>query len=415
MRFRAKWVLVLLLSAGLLLVTLAPARATPPLPPVPTPQTPTVPPRPPFAPPAAGSEAAAAAVTGLPPLKAVLLVGPIDGDEGSWTNDEKDNMDLAAAELEAHGVTVFKFYTPNNDWGQIKAAAEGAQFLFYHGHGPYWGEMPYPPVGGFALKDRYVSADEIRTDLHLAPNAIIMLYGCFTAGSAGNDTISIDSAEAKRRVAQYSDPFFDIGASGYYADWFGNAFQMFTHYLCQDKTLGQAYEAYFDFNSNAVERYTHPDHPEMALWLDKDDWYDPEPQYNNAFVGQPSRTLADLFPGPSMVVTPPDIVYAAEPGAAARDFAVQVDDGGSGGLTWTATITPAVPWASAWPLGGSSGQQVTVTITPTLVPGDYQASLRVVAGDPQVGDEDQAISVTLSVVGQVHRAYLPGSAGHSPG
>jgi hypothetical protein len=320
MSFRARWVLVLLLSAGLLLATLAPARATPPLPPVSTPQMPPVPPRPPFQPPVTGSEPAAAAVTGLPPLKAVLLVGPIDGDEGSWTNDEKDNMDLAAAELEAHGVTVFKFYTPNNDWSQIKAAAEGAHFLFYRGHGVYWGAMPYPPVGGFALKNKFVSPDEIRTDLHLAPNAIVMLDACFAAGSANGDTIGIDSAEAIRRVAQYSDPFFDIGASGYYADWFGNAFQMFAHYLCQGKTLGQAYEAYSDFNGATVERYTHPNHPEMALWLDKDNWYDPKPQYNNAFVGQPSRTLADLFPGPGMVVTPSAITYVAEPAAAARDF-----------------------------------------------------------------------------------------------
>lgn len=55
----------------------------------------------------------------LPPLKAVLLVGPIDGDSGSWTVQEKENMDRAATELAANGVTVHKFYTPNNDWEQI--------------------------------------------------------------------------------------------------------------------------------------------------------------------------------------------------------------------------------------------------------------------------------------------------------
>jgi len=43
--------------------------------------------------------AASPAALSLPPLKAVLIVGPIDGDYGSWTTQEKGNMDLAAAEL----------------------------------------------------------------------------------------------------------------------------------------------------------------------------------------------------------------------------------------------------------------------------------------------------------------------------
>ena len=47
-------------------------------------------------------------------------------------------MELAAAEVEANGVTVYRFYTPNNNWDQIKAAAEGAHFLFYQGHGVQW-------------------------------------------------------------------------------------------------------------------------------------------------------------------------------------------------------------------------------------------------------------------------------------
>lgn len=272
-----------------------------------SPPIPRTPPHPPL-PPAhllkagPGPSLEAVSALALPPLKAVLLVGPIDGDDGSWTTQEKDNMDLAAAELEANGVTVYKFYTPNNNWAQITAAANGAHFLFYRGHGVYWGEMPSPPVGGFALKDRFASADDIRNDLHLAPNAIIMLYGCFTAGSASNDPAPISSAEAQRRVAQYSDPFFDIGASGYYADWFGNAFQMFVRYLFQGQTLGQAYESYADFNSETVEHYSHPDHPTMAMWLDKDFW-DGQWQYNNAFAGLPDYRLEDIFQ------IPPDHVF----------------------------------------------------------------------------------------------------------
>jgi hypothetical protein len=165
----------------------------------------------------------------LAPLKAVLLVGPIDGNDGDWTQAEIANMELAATELEAHSVTVYRFYPGDSDWAQIEAAAEGAHFLLYRGHGVYDGNLPHPNVGGFSLSSGYYSPDRIRQNLHLAPDAIVMLYGCFTTGSssAEGDRHDIGITEAGRRVAQYSDPFFDIGAAGYYANWFGNAFQQF--------------------------------------------------------------------------------------------------------------------------------------------------------------------------------------------
>ena len=174
-------------------------------------------------------------------------------------------MDLAATELQANGVTVHKFYAPNNDWNQIKAAAAGAHFLMYRGHGVYYpGTSPWT-VGGFALSGGIKSSGDIRNDLALAQDAIVMLYGCFTAGSSSLDGGDIGITEARRRVAQYSDPFFDIGAAGYYANWFGDAFQMYLCYLFQGQTLGQAYESYFDFNSNTVDRGMHPDHPDKVL------------------------------------------------------------------------------------------------------------------------------------------------------
>ena len=106
-----------------------PAQAGPP--------TPLTSPRPPIPPPQPLSEVqiwdgSSRNVRALSSLKAVLLVGPIDGDYGPWTTGEEQNMELAAVELEANGVTVHRFYTPNNDWGQITAAAEGAGL---QGHG----------------------------------------------------------------------------------------------------------------------------------------------------------------------------------------------------------------------------------------------------------------------------------------
>jgi hypothetical protein len=399
-----RWVLALFAMMILLGGALDTVEATPPRPH--TPPSPPLPPQQPSPDAEVAIEASSYALQ-LPPLKAVLLVGPIDGDYGSWTTKEKHNMDLAAAELEANGVTVYKFYTPTNDWEQIKAAAEGAHFLFYRGHGVYWSSMPHPTVGGFALKDHFVSSEDIRNDLNLAPNAIVMLYGCFTAGSSSLDD-SISSEEAQRRVAQYSDPFFDIGVAGYYANWFGNAFQMFARYLLQGMTLGEAYESYSDFNSASVERYIHPDHPEMAMWLDKDFW-DGQTQYNNAFAGFPERTLADLFEGTAMELSPSAITYLAEPSFSARTFTLHVYSTGSNTFAWTASITPSgVSWMDVQPLTGSSGQEMMVVITPTgKTLGTYQANIRVLADNPVVQNGDQTIPVTLRVLDQVYSTYLP--------
>lgn len=342
----------------------------------------------------------------LPQLKAVLLVGPIDGDEGDATKSSKASMELAAQELAAHGVTVYRFYTPDNDWEQIKAAARGAHFLFYGGHGIYWSAMPYPDVGGFYLKNRFVSPDDIRRDLALHPNAIVMLHGaCFSAGSSSNDTISVTSAEAQRRVAQYSDPFLDIGAAGYYANWFNNALQTYVRYLFQGKTLGATYESYFDFNPATVERYMHPDHPSAVLWLDKDYWYDPMPQYNNAFAGNPNATLTDSFQVTTMQVLPARIGYLTEPAATARTFSVRIAADGPYPFAWTAST--AATWLTLSQTSGQSGESLSVTTASGLPLGAYHASIRIVADKEYIENRDQTIIVEARVVEKVYPAYLP--------
>jgi hypothetical protein len=400
---RLRWMLVLSVVVVLLGGGLGTVRAMPP--------TPHTPPKPPLAPlqsrPTVG--AASDLATGaleLPPLKAVLVVGPIDGDDGSWTTQEKQHMDLAAAELEANGVVVHKFYTPNNDWEQIKAAADGANFFLYRGHGVYWSPMPHPTVGGFALKGKFVSSDDIRNDLHLAPNAIVMLYGCFTAGSSSSDETSISADEAQRRVAQYSDPFLDIGVAGYYANWYGNAFQMLVRYLFQGKTLGETYETYFDFNSATVERYDHPDHSDQVMWLDKDFW-DGKTQYNNAYTGLSDPTLSDLFSVAAMDLAPSMVTYLAEPSFPSRTFDVLVGGTGSEAFTWTVEIMPAdASWIDVQPPSGNSGQQMSVVVTPNgKSPGTYQATIRVVADNPDIAD--QTVSVTLRVWERVYSTSVP--------
>lgn len=247
-------------------------------------------------------------------LKAVLLVGPIDGNQGSWTLDEIANMERTASVLEANEVEVHRFYPGTGTFEEIETAATGAHFLLYRGHGVYDGNLPSPHVGGFALSSGYYSPDRIRTNLHLAPNAIVMIYGCFAAGSssAEGDQYDIGITEASRRVAEYSDPFFDIGASGYYSNWYGDAFQHFLSNLFAGQTLGEAYENFYDFNHSTVYRTNHPDHPSLSMWIDKDNWG--YWKYNNAFAGKNNQTLASLFHKASLWGIPEEVNFVVDVG-----------------------------------------------------------------------------------------------------
>ena len=348
----------------------------------------------------------------LAPLKAVLIVGPIDGDDGPETNSNKVDMDKAADELVKNGVTVYKFYAPNNDWNEIKNAAIGANFLMYRGHGVYWSPMPTPIVGGFTLSTTFVSNDMIRNELQLAPNAIVMLYACFSAGSAGNDTISLTSTEAQRRVAMYSDPFLDIGVAGYYADWFGDAFQMYVRYLFEGKTLKETYESFYDFHSNTVERYTHPDHPDKVMWLDKDYWYDPLPQYNDAFVGMPDKTITDLFPPlpqSEMNVSSLDVNRFVQLGETPQPISINISISSSDPNTltgWHVVIDEQPGWLSFSQMSGENGQNLLLTFEPSPL-GEYQGQFMIVADDPSIINREQVVTIHYYVFETVFNSFIP--------
>ena len=400
--------LALILSLAGSLVAPALALSLPP------PQTAEYPPRPP----AAASvpelpQVEQAASLNLPQLKAVLLVGPIDGNTGTWTLAEVRNMELAAAVLQANGVQVYKFYPGDGStFTDIEAAANGAHFLLYRGHGVYDGNLPYPNVGGFSLSSGYYSPDRIRTYMHLAPNAIVMLYGCFTAGSSSavGDTYDIGIAEAGRRVSQYSDPFFDIGAGGYYANWFGNAFQYFLNYLFSGQTLGQAYESFYDYNASTVYRTTHYYHPSLPMWLDKDYW-DNYWQYNNAFAGKHSLTLEDLFPVATMGGIPASLNFTVEvyPEVTLQPESYSVTPANLSGnevIEWSLDVSG--DWLEVAPNHGTTpGSSFTITPTgyATDRPGEYTGTITVNADSPDYTlNPVQVITVKL-------RVYAPALGG----
>lgn len=345
----------------------------------------------------------------LPPLKAVLIVGNIDGDYGTWTLSEVKNMKLAEAVLKQNGVSVSAFYPPNNDWNAIKAAAQGAHFLLYRGHGVEWNANPLV-VGGFALSNgsngyTFVSNDMIRNELKLASNAIVMLYGCYTAGSYGGE-VNLTSSGAQNRVFQYADPFFDAGAGGYYANWWGDAFEKFLIYLFAGQTLGQAYQSYIDYNATTVERFTFPERADLAMWLDKD-YYSGGWKYDNAFVGKSGLTLESLF-ATIMVPSPGPVAYLTTEPSDPRHQPVTINALGGLTFTWQASLSTPVSWGALSVTSGVSGTGTTVTLNPDgLKNGIYETTLTITTTTPGVLPNVKTVPVKLMVVDEVHRVFLP--------
>jgi hypothetical protein len=218
-----------------------------------------------------------------PPPKAVLVIGPADDLGEDFTAYQVRMMDAAAAELELYGFTVQKFYTPNDDWSGIAAAAAGATVFAYTGHGVYLTPFPQPDVGGLNLTEGIITPDRMRAELALAPNALVFLYGaCFSAGGSSLPGDEVDQAEARRRVAQYAAPFFEGGAAGYYA---GCPPASVLRRLYAGRTLRSSFEnvAWGDVYPGA-----HPYYSGYDLYLSSGFW--------QAYVGRGEATLDDLWP-----------------------------------------------------------------------------------------------------------------------
>jgi len=273
-------------------------------------------------------------------------------------------------------------------------------------HGLAWGGSPLL-VGGLRLDSGPVHPDTIRNDLKLARKAIVMIGGCYAAGtgSAEYRKVDIGIAEAQRRAAQYFDPFLQAGAAAYYGSSYGwnSTFLNYVRFLFDGQSLGGAYQSFGDFNPNTVTYSTHPTRPELALWIDKD--FNQVWIYNQAFIGRPAQTLDDLF-GPT--VRPSAVTFLATPGSSPQQRPVHI--GVDEGVSWTATLTPTVPsWASVSPSSGVGPQDILVETDPAALSelGLYQATLQVVYGEPGATQEQETVAITLSLTDQIHSVFLP--------
>ncbi|MCE9500980.1 MAG: ankyrin repeat domain-containing protein, partial [Leptospira sp.] len=230
-------------------------------------------------------------------LRAVLIVGDVDGDSGRTTLQYIKNLKDVATLLRSRGVAVKEFYSPDNSWEKIRSAADGANFVIYSGHG-VGSNLDKPPykqstVGGFALKNKFVSNEDVASTLHPAKGAIVIFLGaCFTAGNMAYDMGVIGDEEAISRISMYSKPFLNAGFGGYYATWAPWTAQGVIARLFGSENFGSSYLDEADISG--VKKLSHPQDSSSALWYQKAK-QNGQTVYNYAFVGYPDKDLTSLF------------------------------------------------------------------------------------------------------------------------
>ncbi len=185
------------------------------------------------------------------PLEAVLVVGNTEES----TKSAMSQMDTLANIFIKNGVKVTKFYDKNTNWEAIKAASKTASFFVYAGHGSTLGLNG--ASGGFCLKE-FIYTKQILEEFQLKKNALVLFKSvCRGAGSSADDLKDIGIKEAVKRVTDYSQPFFSVGASCYYADNFGGGVDLFLNEFFKGNNIAECYKSTIGYDIVNVE-YNKP-------------------------------------------------------------------------------------------------------------------------------------------------------------
>ena len=82
---------------------------------------------------------AAASASTAPPLKVVIVVGPVESMTSTYIADAR----ALAKQARSYGAAVTEIYSPNAVWSRVKSAVQGANLFIYLGHGN-GSPSPYP-------------------------------------------------------------------------------------------------------------------------------------------------------------------------------------------------------------------------------------------------------------------------------
>lgn len=174
-------------------------------------------------------------------LEAVLVVGNKEGSTITAIN----RMRKIASLLEENGFTVHEFYDKKAVWSKIIKKTPNAIIFIYDGHGTTLGENGNP--GGLVI-DQFISSQQIKKEMTLKKNALVLFQSvCYGAGSTATDRSDITVDVASDRVRSYSKPFFNIGASVYFAsNYVGGVLDFLQHFL-QGDSVEMAFEKCYQY------------------------------------------------------------------------------------------------------------------------------------------------------------------------
>ena len=188
----------------------------------------------------------------VPPLKAVFIVGPA----GTQTAGDLEDAEALAVLAESYGMDVRRVFHPNATWEAVLANIQGANLVYYAGHGygwpsPYTEKMTESRQNGFGLNSfegsdthtyTYYGGNVIRNNVVLAPNALVFLnHGCYTAGNGEPGTPIPTWDVARQRVDNYAAGFLAVGAGAVFAYSSQQFSRTLTNFATTDKTVDEIF------------------------------------------------------------------------------------------------------------------------------------------------------------------------------
>ena len=202
----------------------------------------------------AGSGLAASppvAVFGAVAPKVVIIVGPNE----SRTAKYRDQADALAAIASGYGASVVKIYSPNASWYKVRTKAQGANLLIYLGHGNGWPSpyKPYQPYtkDGLGLNKasgngnsnlKYWGEYYVRNELHLAPNAVVVLnHACYSSGSSEPGRADPSKSTAIKRVDNFGAGFLRTGATAVFAETHASISYIVRGLFTTDRSIRQIF------------------------------------------------------------------------------------------------------------------------------------------------------------------------------
>jgi hypothetical protein len=210
--------------------------------------------------------------------KVVIIVGPV----GSNTANYRDNAKRYASQARSYGANVVEIYSPNATWSRVKSAAQGANLIIYLGHGngspsPYGAFSKYTK-DGFGLNKsagngnsntKYWGEYYIQNDLHLAPNAVVILNRlCYASGNSEWGTSNPTKATAIKRIDNYGAGFLRAGARAVFAEGITNASFILYGLFKTTRTIGEIFRSSPKWTGDHAFKFSSSRTPGYTAWSD---------------------------------------------------------------------------------------------------------------------------------------------------